>query len=391
MTDKITLASVGTLIDTTTAGNTINNNFSIIQTAFDNTLSRDGTVPNTMGNNIDMNSNQILNLPAPATVNSPARLIDVTGTPTITVPPVGTSGAVVGLLNTNNTISGNNTYSGTSTFSGNVSAGGTLGVTGASTFTGAVVMNGLVTATGGVTYPNFAGVITGGGIFQNSNQLCFSGGTNGYRFLNSAVSSPIVDIGNTGILTLYSTTSSTTTNSGALICAGGIGVAGSASLSTVLTNTINDSTNSKNVIRRGSGTTIIGTGDVLTITDNAGSVFIGSILSSGATGIGYATGAGGTVTQVTSRTTGVTLNKVSGAITLFTAAGATTAVTFTVTNSTVAATDTITLSQKSGTNLYNFIVTAVAAGSFNITFYTTGGTASDAPVINFNVIKGVTS
>ena len=114
-----------------------------------------------------------------------------------------------------------------------------------------------------------------------------------------------------------------------------------------------------------------------------------SVLSSGAGGVGYSTGAGGAVTQLTSRTTGVTLNKTSGAITMFTAAGSTTAATFTVTNSTVAATDVIILNQKSGTNLYNLKVTAVAAGSFNVTFFTTGGTASDAPVINFAVIKAV--
>ena len=107
--------------------------------------------------------------------------------------------------------------------------------------------------------------------------------------------------------------------------------------------------------------------------------------------VGYATGAGGTVTQATSRTTGVTINTPSGAITMFSAAGSATAATFAVANSSVAATDTICLSQKSGTNLYNFIPTAVSAGSFNITFYTTGGTATDAPVINFNVIKGTTS
>ena len=95
------------------------------------------------------------------------------------------------------------------------------------------------------------------------------------------------------------------------------------------------------------------------------------------------------MTQATSRTTGVTLNKGTGAITLFTAAGSATAATFTVTNSTVAATDVIHVCQKSGTNLYNTLVTAVAAGSFNITFYTTGGTASDAPVFNFVVVKGV--
>jgi hypothetical protein len=115
----------------------------------------------------------------------------------------------------------------------------------------------------------------------------------------------------------------------------------------------------------------------------------GTIVSTGITGVGYATGAGGTVTQATSRTTGVTLNKTTGAITLFSAAGTTTAATFTVTNSTVAATDVIILNQKSGTDLYDLMVTAVTAGSFNITFRTTGGTTTETPVFNFAVIKGV--
>jgi hypothetical protein len=114
-----------------------------------------------------------------------------------------------------------------------------------------------------------------------------------------------------------------------------------------------------------------------------------AVNSSGRAGVGYATGAGGTVTQGTSRTTGVTLNKTSGAITLFSAAGSATAATFTVTNSTVAATDVIILSQKSGTDLYDLMVTAVGAGSFNITFRTTGGTTTEQPVFNFAVIKGV--
>jgi len=115
----------------------------------------------------------------------------------------------------------------------------------------------------------------------------------------------------------------------------------------------------------------------------------GAVTSSGTAGIGYATGAGGAVTQITSRTTGVTLNKTSGAITMFSAAGTTTAATFTVTNSTVAATDVIILNQKSGTDLYDLMVTAVAAGSFNLTFRTTGGTTTETPVFNFAVIKAV--
>jgi len=117
----------------------------------------------------------------------------------------------------------------------------------------------------------------------------------------------------------------------------------------------------------------------------------GNVIVTGAGGLGYGTGSGGAVTQATSRTTGVTLNKTNGAITLFTAVGSITATTFTVTNSTVAATDVVDVCQKSGTNLYVTFVTAVAAGSFNITFYTTGGVASDAPVFNFAVTKAVTA
>jgi len=123
------------------------------------------------------------------------------------------------------------------------------------------------------------------------------------------------------------------------------------------------------------------TGTSLTVT--------GAVVSTGTTGVGYASGAGGTVAQSSSRTTGVTLNKTTGAITLVSAAGSATAATFTVTNSTVAATDVIILNQKSGTDLYDLMVTAVTTGSFNITFRTTGGTTTETPTFNFAVIKGV--
>lgn len=55
-----------------------NQNFSNLQTAFDNTLSRDGTGPNQMGSNLDMNSNRVINLPAPGASTDAARWIDVT-------------------------------------------------------------------------------------------------------------------------------------------------------------------------------------------------------------------------------------------------------------------------------------------------------------------------
>lgn len=123
------------------------------------------------------------------------------------------------------------------------------------------------------------------------------------------------------------------------------------------------------------------------------SFFAGGALSTNATaGVGYSTGAGGTVTQLTSRITGVTINKICGAITLFAAAPAVgTWVSFTVINSAVVATDLPKVAVKSGTNTYIAHVTAVAAGSFQISITSIAGTSSDSPVINFAVMKGVTS
>lgn len=115
-----------------------------------------------------------------------------------------------------------------------------------------------------------------------------------------------------------------------------------------------------------------------------------NVLVMAPSGLGYGTGAGGAVVQATSRTTGVTLNTPTGKITMFTAAGSATPASFTVTNSTVGLNDVPVICVKSGaTNTYTFMVTTVAAGSFVVTFWTTGGTASDTPILQFYVGKGV--
>ena len=108
-------------------------------------------------------------------------------------------------------------------------------------------------------------------------------------------------------------------------------------------------------------------------------------------GIGYTTGTGSTVTQGTGRTTAVEINALCGSITLVSAAGSTTAASFTVTNNKVAATDVIIVNQKSGTDKYDLSVSAVAAGSFQITSRTYSGTTTEQPVFNFAVIKAVAS
>lgn len=92
MTDKITLTNLPTTVSVTTSGTTINANNAIIQTAFDNTLSRDGTQPNPMLSSLDMNSNHVLNLPAPAGPTEPMRLVDfntITNGGTFSALPVG--------------------------------------------------------------------------------------------------------------------------------------------------------------------------------------------------------------------------------------------------------------------------------------------------------------
>lgn len=89
---KVTLDNVGSLIDATTAQTTINDNSAAIVTAVENTLSRDGTAPNQMGAPLDMNSQRIINLPAPLGNTEPVRLVDledVDGTITINAIPAG--------------------------------------------------------------------------------------------------------------------------------------------------------------------------------------------------------------------------------------------------------------------------------------------------------------
>lgn len=139
-----------------------------------------------------------------------------------------------------------------------------------------------------------------------------------------------------------------------------------------------------------------GGAEILT-TDNSGNISTTKgLTSTGATsGIGYATGAGGAVTQATSITTGVTLNTVCGTITTF-AAGAIAGAEdgpFTVTNSAVAATDVISVSIKSyaGTGTPLVYVSATAAGSFDITITNlhAANALTAAIVINFFVNKSV--
>lgn len=124
-----------------------------------------------------------------------------------------------------------------------------------------------------------------------------------------------------------------------------------------------------------------------------------TFVSGGTFGYGpTALGVGGTVTQATSRTTGVTINKVCGQITLFSAiATAGAAAAFTVTNSFITASTRQNIvvslaSQGASTGVYIPTVTNITGGSFQITLYCiTAPAAAESPIINFTIINMVNS
>lgn len=107
--------------------------------------------------------------------------------------------------------------------------------------------------------------------------------------------------------------------------------------------------------------------------------------------IGYSAAAQGTVTQLTSKSTAVTLNKSAGRITMNNASLATaTNATFTLNNSMVSANDTVILTISGGQatpGSYNVFANALDAGTVSITLRNiSGGSLSEAVVVNFCVI-----
>jgi hypothetical protein len=113
-----------------------------------------------------------------------------------------------------------------------------------------------------------------------------------------------------------------------------------------------------------------------------------NILSSGS--LGYTADAQGTVTQATSKSTAVTLNKSAGQITMNNAALASvTNVTFTLNNSLISVNDIVILNVAAGATAgaYNCWVSGLSTGSVSITVRNiSGGSLSEAVVINYSLI-----
>ena len=107
--------------------------------------------------------------------------------------------------------------------------------------------------------------------------------------------------------------------------------------------------------------------------------------------IGYSAAAQTAVTQLTSKSTGVTVNTSAGQITMDAASlAATTNVTFTLTNNRLSAKDVIIVNVASANataGAYNCWVSSMLAGSATITLRNiTAGSLSEAVVINFAII-----
>jgi hypothetical protein len=162
-----------------------------------------------------------------------------------------------------------------------------------------------------------------------------------------------------------------------------------ASISAIVDGTV--STNvvpTKLIIRTHNGSA---SADRITI-DKTGAILSTQAILTSAGGIGYTTGAGGTVSQSTSKSTNVTLNKLTGEITTFSDLLApSTNVVFTLTNTLVTATDHVIVSHiRGGTaGAYNIVANA-GNGSVQITIRNiTGGSLTEAPILKFTVIKSV--
>jgi hypothetical protein len=231
---------------------------------------------------------------------------------------------------------------------------------------GNVVTSGLVTAVGNITGGN---IVTGGQVVATGN---ISGGNISTNQLSLS--------GN--VLSAFNVTGNVT--SGNVRSPGIMSAAGNITGGNIITNGA--------LITPGSSvnTNIVTTGNI-TSTGTLG------IQSTGSGKVGYGTGAGGTVTQNTNKSTGVTLNRQSGEITTSNATlNGDASVTFVLTNSTIANTDVMIINHVSGGTLGRYTFTpSCDNGSAAITIHNVvgggGGAEGAALVLRYAVIKGAVS
>lgn len=438
---KITLSGLVSLTNEPTAISLININSGIIQSAFDNTLSRDGTSPNQMLSVLDMNSNPIINLPNPTSPNSPLRLRDLAsfiGIGTInTIPAGGTTGQY--LSKTSNTdyavtwttpisVATPVTDEAVSRYNGTTGSLqnslvkiddiGTLRVPDDTTVnTGRIIVG-----TGGLLNSQNAGVLVqrawtvtstslhsiadnttvnaaGGLGFASFDSRVNFIGTQNYDHFNSFqsnvsyASSGTLNsfIGHTCTLTLAAGAGTITNCYGALMSTPTVN-AGTITncYGLFVDNIVAGSTFNRAIYTAGSAISEFG-GQIIATT---GVVSPGQIAINGFGGtLGFTAGSGATATQTTSKAQGVALNRPTGQITMNAAAlAANTSVVFQLTNNTIAATDVVIVNVSGGiATAGTYMAAGEKAGAGTVLIHlrnVSAGSLSEAVVLQFVVIKG---
>lgn len=418
---KLTLSDLANLQNEVSVVTAINNNNTAIETALENTLSRDGTSPNTMESSLDMNSNRILNLPDASSNQEPITLaqfnagVTIANLGTLILPGSSTDNALVRfngtggatLLNSNAILDS----------SGNLSLAGTLSTT----------TNNITSTTGSHTSTtgNFTSSSSGNFTTSSGNHTTTSGnlvtGTGRAlvgRTTSSAETGKVqvvsdnstdwslalfgVGVGDIGPNIAFNKTRHATDSDAFTILQNGDQVGG---LSFRASDGVNyEEVASIDVVVDGVPGSNDVPGAIVFSTTPDGSVTPAQRLKIGNSGnvtlqsttgkLGYGSGTGGQVTQLTNKSASVTLDRPTGfVITTNDSLASLDAIQFGINNSLVEATDLVVVNHVSGGTFGAYVIQAECdAGAIIVSVRNvTLGALAEAINIGFVLIKGASS
>lgn len=333
----------------------------------------------------------------------------VDGTYSNTITPTGLTSIGVGAITSNTIETSSITTTGAATLavlsvSGTAAIGGNTSITGTLTVAGAPVLsyltaNGVVTTTGGNGTLTITTATGSGNIVYSTSPTLITPAL-GVATCTSINGLTIPTTTGEFALTsgkTFSVSSTMTLNGtdGASLIIGGGGTLGTAAYTASSAYFPATATTGTGSVVLAASPTLTGVAFAENINATGYIYAQGFILCSDpSNGIGYATGAGGTVTQVTSKATSVTLSRPTGLITMNNAALAAGAiVSFTLSNTCITSTDQLVVSHVSGGTLGAYDVTYSPGTSQAVIYVSnrTSGSLSEAIVLAYSLVKSVTS